>query len=530
MFVFGMSMMSDSLQVVAGGSLKNIVNKLTKNSFTAMLTGLIISGLIQSSSATTVMVVGFVNAGLMSLPQAIGVILGANIGTTVTAQLIAFKLTDFVWPILAVGSGIIFFTKGKRNRAIGETLIGFALLFLGMKFMSEPLLEYGSNEGFKKIFVTFSQNRLYGLLAGVFVTLLVQSSSATVGLTMSLMDTNAFGDEPFLALMAAVPIILGDNIGTCITALLASIGTARNARRTALAHLVFNTCGAILILPFLQPFCNLIMATSNSGIRQIANAHSIFNVLNVSIFLSLIKVLERLVLFFIPVTEDEGSICPSLDKRLLKTPAIALAQAENHLFTLLGLVGKKLELLLSILQLEELKKEDFLDLEGNLEDMTKRCHEIRGDLNQFLIYLAQKDLSDELNQKVTRCIYVNKDGEIFSSQISRLGRHLIQQAEGGFVVSDNSKEELQICVASIKETYLALIENRSLGRWQAENIGVLINSQVVINGEARHALLSRIQNSEHSPMQSVMLLDSLRSVESLLNSMRYLRDHLRFKF
>lgn len=530
MFVFGMSMMSDSLQVIAGGSLKSIINKLTTNSFTAMLTGLIISGLIQSSSATTVMVVGFVNAGLMSLPQAIGVVLGANIGTTVTAQLIAFKLTDFVWPILAIGSGIVFFTKGKRNRAIGETLIGFALLFLGMQFMSEPLLEYGSHEGFKKVFITFSQNRVYGLLAGLFVTLLVQSSSATVGLTMSLMDANAFGEDPFLALMAAIPIILGDNIGTCITALLASIGTARNARRTALAHLVFNSVGALLVLPVLTPFCRLIMLTSSAGIRQVANAHTIFNVLNVSVFLPLITVLERLVLFFIPFTEDEGAICPTLDKRLLKTPAIALAQAENHLFTILAEVGKKLALLMGLLQVEALKKEDFADLEAKIEGITKRCEEVGKDLNQFLIYLAQKDLHDELNQKVTRCIYVSKDAEIFSSQLSRLSKYLIQQAESGFAISDSSKEELYICIASINEIFTGLIENKNLSRWQAENLGVLINSQVMINTAARDALLARIQNSEHSPVESVMLLDSLRNVESLLSSMRYLRDHLRFRF
>jgi len=257
-----MNMMSNSLQMIAGNRLKAIISTLTRNPVTAMLTGLAVTAVIQSSSATTVMIVGFVNAGLMTLTQAIGVILGANIGTTVTAQLIAFKLDDLAWPVLAIGSTMIMICKSRKNRSWGEVLLGFALLFLGMKFMGETLKAYKDHETFKQIFVALSHNRFLGVFAGLFVTLIVQSSSATVGLTMSLMGTGAFGDDPYLALMAAIPIILGDNIGTCITAVLAALGASRAAQRAALAHTMFNVFGTLLVLPVLHYYCQLIMLTS----------------------------------------------------------------------------------------------------------------------------------------------------------------------------------------------------------------------------------------------------------------------------
>lgn len=530
MFVYGMNMMSANLQVIAGNSLKTIISALTKNSFLAMLTGVIITAIIQSSSATTVMVVGFVNAGLMTLGQAIGVVLGANVGTTVTAQLIAFKLTDMAWPILAIGSALIFIAKSKNNRAVGEVLVGFALLFLGMKFMGEPLLQYKDHEVFKQIFISFSEYRFLGVLAGLLVTLFVQSSSATVGLTMSLIGSGAFGADPFLALMSAIPIIMGDNIGTCITAILASIGTNRNARRAALAHLSLNTCGTVLILPFLEPYCRFIALTSDDLMRQVANAHSIFNILIVCVFLPLTDQLKKLILFIIPVAENEEIQLTNLDKRFLQTPPIALNQAESHLKMVAVTVKNKINIILTVLRQKPGNNDEIIEKFAKFEEYSKQRKQVGRDLNQFLVYLAQKELSDEMSREVTRLIYLNKDLEIIATQLGKFMGVLFEQAEKNITISESGKDELNICLTRLNEIFADLTRFENLTDEQSANISILINTQNMLIAEARNLLISRIRSSEHSPYESIVLLDSLRSMDSLLSSMRYTFEHLFYKF
>lgn len=530
MFVFGMDLMSNTVQVIAGNGLKNIISNLTRNTFTAMLTGLFVSGLIQSSTAATVMVVGFVNAGLMNLEQAIGVILGANVGTTVTAQLIAFNLTDLAWPALAIGSSIIFFAKAKKNKAVGEAIVGFALLFLGIKFMNESMMQYTEHEVFKQLFTTFAHNRLLGVLAGLIVTLFVHSSAATVGLTMSLASTNAFGSDPHTALMASVPIILGNNIGTCVTAILSSMGATRNAKRAAFAHLVFNTSSTLLVLPFLESFCSLIEYTSQSSMRQIANAHSIFNVTAVLVFLPLVGFLKKVVLFIIPMHEDEVTAAKSLDKRLLQTPPIAIRQAEINLDVMVGMISKNFSCIDGLLAKNEITVDDVVELAAKVDDNEKDRSSVAKDLSQFLIYLTQKELSEEMRREVTRYIYVSKDIEIIASQQSKLVHLLEDQTEGGAAIGSESREELAICMTSIGEIYKELTQSIRLVPERFEELMFMINSQAQINIEARENLMQRIKENKHSPYESIILLDALRSVDSLLGSMRYLCDHVRYKF
>lgn len=530
MFVFGMDLMSNTVQVIAGNGLKNIISNLTRNTFTAMLTGLFVSGLIQSSTAATVMVVGFVNAGLMTLEQAIGVILGANVGTTVTAQLIAFNLTDLAWPALAMGSAIIFFAKAKKNKAIGEAIIGFALLFLGIKFMNESMMKYTEHEAFKQLFIMFANNRLLGVLAGLIVTLFVHSSAATVGLTMSLASTNAFGSDPHVALMASVPIILGNNIGTCVTAILSSMGATRNAKRAAFAHLVFNTTSTLLVLPFLESFCRLIEFTSNESMRQIANAHSIFNVTAVLVFLPLVNLLKRIVLFIIPIQEDEVTAAKTLDKRLLQTPPIAIRQAEINLDIIVGMISKSFVNIEQLLAKENITPDDVIELNTKIDEAEKDRSSVTKDLNQFLIYLTQKELSEENRRDVNRYIYVGKDIEIIAGQQVKLVHLLEEHAESGNVISLETREELEICITSISEIYKELTQSIKLVPERVEELFFMINSQAQINTEARENLMDRIKENRHNPYESVILLDMLRSIDSLLGSMRYLCDHIRYKF
>lgn len=530
MFIYGMNLMSDSLQLIAGSRLKSIISALTRNPLTGMLTGLGVTALIQSSSATTVMTVGFVNAGLMSLQQAIGIILGANIGTTVTAQLIAFNLTDLAWPILAVGSAMILFSKTRTNRSWGETMLGFALLFLGMKFMGDAIKVYRDHETFKTIFISLSQHRLLGVLAGLLVTLIVQSSSATVGLTMSLMGTGAFGADPFTALMAAVPIILGDNIGTCITATLASIGASRNARRAALAHTLFNVFGTLIVLPVLELYCNLMMKTSADPVRQVANAHTIFNIANGLLFLPLTGFLKAMVMRLVPMHGEEADSINNLDKRFLATPAIAIAQAEEHLKLAFAIVGKKFDKVNSLLDNPDSDIEEIAAASSNLASLHRQRDQITRELNQFLIALAQKDLSEVLSRQTTRILYLSKDLEIISSQISKMMALMVENAESGKKLTVDSREEMHICINRISEIFRLLYSDLKPGEKQAEEMHHQIYSQSMLQRAARSNLIDRIKKGEHDPLESILLLDLLRSIESLLNSMHHCNDHLVFKF
>ncbi|MDD2999234.1 MAG: Na/Pi cotransporter family protein [Candidatus Riflebacteria bacterium] len=530
MFIFGMNLMSSSLQVIAGSSLKTIISTLTRNPFTAMLTGLAVTAIIQSSSATTVMTVGFVNAGLMNLHQAIGVIFGANIGTTVTAQLIAFRLDDLAWPVLAIGSAMIMFSKSRKNRSFGEAMLGFALLFLGMKFMGDSLKVYREHETFKNIFVVLSQHRVMGVLAGLLVTLVVQSSSATVGLTMSLIGTGAFGNEPFAALAAAVPIILGDNIGTCITAILASIGTSKNAQRAALAHTLFNVIGTLLVLPLLHPYCKMIMMTSSEPMRQVANAHSIFNVANTILFLPLTGVLKAIVMLIMPTTEDEGEAINNLDKRFLATPPIAIAQAEEHLKRAIAIIIKKFSKINELLDNQDTDLDEVASVSGSIETLHKQRDQITRDLNRFLIALAQKNLSEDLSRQVTRIIYLSKDQEIISSQLEKFLSLLMDQTENGKALSSEAREELHICMHRILEIYLTMTETLALNKEKAEELVQQIYSQSMLDRAARNNLLHRIKTGQHDPLESIILLDSLRSIDSLLSSMHHTCEHLQYRF
>lgn len=530
MFVYGMNLMSASLQRIAGNRLKTIVSTLTKSPLAGMLTGMGVTALIQSSSATTVMTVGFVNAGIMSLKQAIGIILGANVGTTITAQLIAFKLTDLAWPILALGSAMIMFSKSRKNRSWGETLLGFALLFLGMKFMGDTLKDYRDHETFKTIFITLSHNRILGVLAGLLVTLIVQSSSATVGLTMSLIGTGAFGDDPQLALMAAIPIILGDNIGTCVTALLASIGTSRNARRAALIHTLFNTFGTLLVLPFLDLYSTFILSSSTDPMRQVANAHTFFNITNGIVFLPFSGVLERISLLILPKTEDERTTASNLDKRLLATPPIAIAQSEQQLFFAIEIVKKEFGKINSLLMDQDSSLDEVESVSSSIDGLHKQREQLNKELNKFLVSLVQKDLSEELSKQVTKILYLNKDLEIVSSQLGKLISVLLDQAEENLHLSVEAKEELHLCLAKTEEVFNHLTNKLLVTDDEAAEIRQRIYGQALLDQAARTNHIDRIKSGKHDPIESIAFLDALRSVGGILSSMQHICNHLQNKY
>lgn len=242
LFLFGMKIMGEGLQKVAGDKIRKILERVTRYPVVAVLLGAVTTAAIQSSSATTVLVVGFVNAGLMTLKQAIGVIMGANIGTTITAQLIAFKLTDYVFLIIAIGFCINFFSKRRVYHYVGQFILGIGILFLGLDVMSNAVVPLRGSPVFLDFIASFSRYPLLGVLVGIIITCVVQSSAATIGMLIAL------ASQDIITFNAAIPVLFGDNIGTCITALLASIGTNLNARRAAVAHVMFNVTGTLIFL------------------------------------------------------------------------------------------------------------------------------------------------------------------------------------------------------------------------------------------------------------------------------------------
>ncbi|MCJ7646837.1 Na/Pi cotransporter family protein, partial [bacterium] len=322
LFIFGIHLMGTGLHKAAGDRMRKILAALTSTPFIGMFVGLGVTSIIQSSSATTVILVGFVNAGLMTLRQSIGVILGADIGTTVTAQLIAFKLTDYALPVIGLGMALNLFARKKFYKNIGEFLFGFGILFLGLNILTGSVKPFGGSESVRNAFVIFSKSPITGIATGMVVTMIIQSSSVTVGLVLALASAG------LIDLKGAIPLILGDNIGTCITAILASIGTTISAKRTAIAHVTFKVLGVLLLLPFLPYYEKFVATTATSIMRQCANAHTIFNVIITTLFLPLAGVLARTIEKAVPGKETVVEVGPKhLERHLLNTPVLALQAA-----------------------------------------------------------------------------------------------------------------------------------------------------------------------------------------------------------
>lgn len=333
LFLFGMNMMSEGLQKAAGEKMKHILAILTKNPLMGVLAGAVVTGVLQSSSATTVMVIGFVSAGLMELPQAISIIFGANIGTTMTAQLMAFEISDYIWPIVFIGFMIQFLTKKEQVKNIGQTILGFGLLFVGIDTMGSVMEPLAASPIFTTMIAKVADIPVLGVFVGLCMTLVVQSSSATIAVLQNFASqAGPDGVTSVLGLAGAIPILFGDNIGTTITALLASIGQSKNAKRTAIAHSIFNITGTCVFIWFIPQFAQFVQWISPKGnevdiiSRQIANAHTTFNVVCTICWLPFINVLVKIVRTLIKGEDEitQNQVSKYLDHKLLNQPVFAV--------------------------------------------------------------------------------------------------------------------------------------------------------------------------------------------------------------
>lgn len=332
LFLYGMEKMSEGLKKSAGNGMRNILSALTNNRIIGLAVGAFVTMVIQSSSDTTVMLVSFAQAQLITFGQTLSVILGANIGTTVTAQLIAFRLTDYAFLMIIIGFALTIFSKKDSYKYLGESLLGFGILFLGMKVMSDSMRPLRDYQPFIEVMKDL-ENPIYGLLIGAIFTALIQSSSAFTGIVIVL------AQQGLITLDAGIPLLLGANIGTCVTTGLASLGTSREAKRVALAHVIFNTIGAIIFLFWIPYFADLVRWVSpvsdTLGMqklaaetpRQIANAHTIFNVSVAFLFLPFTSLLSKVVIKILPIKESEKAIevvTWHLEEKAIATPAIAI--------------------------------------------------------------------------------------------------------------------------------------------------------------------------------------------------------------
>jgi phosphate:Na+ symporter len=413
LFLYGMKLMGDGLENAAGDKLKSFLEKITSNPVKGILVGAAVTSIIQSSSATTVMVVGFVNAGLMSLYQAAGVIMGANIGTTITAQLVAFKLTAIAPIFVGIGTGIVLFSKAKKSREIGHIVLGFGILFMGLQFMESVLKPVAATPGFKNMIISLGQSPLLGILVGALATAVVQSSSATTGILIAMAGSGAIPME------TAVPILFGTNIGTCITAMLASIGTSKVARKAALFHLTFNVIGTIIFTLVLKQFTYAVHLISPGADvkRQIANAHTLFNIINTLILVGFIPYLIKFVNKLIP-GDDKYEVVETkyIDERLLETPAIAVGQVVKELIRMANKARENVEL-----SMKAFKNDDEALIKKVFEN-EQVINTLEAEIVSYLAKLANKEISTEDSELITSMYHVVND-------IERIGDHAENLAE-----------------------------------------------------------------------------------------------------
>lgn len=452
LFLYGMNTMSDALQKTAGERMKKILSFLTKNPIMGALAGALVTAVLQSSSATTVMAIGFVSAGLMTLPQAISVIFGANIGTTMTAQLLAFKLSDYIYPIIFIGFMLQFVGKTEKLKNIGMVIFSFGLLFEGIEIMGHVMKPLAGSSVFVDLMAEVSSTPVLGVLLGGVMTLVVQSSSATIAVLQNFAaQPAADGVSSVIGLTGAIPILLGDNIGTTITAILASIGQTKNAQRTAIAHSIFNISGSLVCLCIIPLFAQFVQYISPSGreidiiSRQIANAHTTFNVVCTLAWLPFIPVMVKIVKTIIRGEDKnlKAAYEPQyLDNNLLDKPAAAMYLASLELERLVGLADRTLNRLKLVLDSQRTAK----DYEAFQEDLMI-LEQLQGRVTEYITKLLSGGyLTEQQSEETARLHFVTNNIQRMSDRCRDMDEVCRQVVAQNRVFSSAANEEIVKCI------------------------------------------------------------------------------------
>jgi phosphate:Na+ symporter len=526
LFLFGMGLMSDGLKKVAGQKLKNILESMTKKALVAFLVGAGITALVQSSSATTVMVVGFVNAGLLTLKQAICVIIGTNVGTTATAWLVsisglgALKITMYALP--AVGAGYLLEVLGKtrRTKSIGQILLGFGILFVGIGFMKDAFGPLEESSKVNELFQSLGNYPILAILAGAIATMLLQSSSAAIAIVQLLAMGGAFGGNWETALNVAIPFVLGSNIGTTITAQLAALRTNLNARRTAWAHTIFNVLGALIAYPLVHfgLFGNLVHIVfpwelgPNTIAPCIALAHTIFNITNSGIFLPLAGLLEKIVVRFVPERPGDAAARPViLEEHLLDTPVIALEQTKREIIRMARTAKKAL-----MRSVNGIINDNRADLESTrqIEDFVDG---FQLQITSYLSALSRRHLSDEVSIMLPVLLHTVND-------LERIGDHAVNIVEIAerkilkkLTFSDSAlteAEQLRKEVEQMFDNVISALENNDV---KAAKTAALTNENNLnkMQMEFRRSHVRRMSESVCTAETGLIFIDLVDNIEKI---------------
>lgn len=475
LFLYGMNTMSDALQKTAGERMKKILSFLTKNPIMGALAGALVTAVLQSSSATTVMAIGFVSAGLMTLPQAISVIFGANIGTTMTAQLLAFKLSDYIYPIIFIGFMLQFVGKTEKLKNIGMVIFSFGLLFEGIEIMGHVMKPLAGSSVFVDLMAEVSSTPVLGVLLGGVMTLVVQSSSATIAVLQNFAaQPAADGVSSVIGLTGAIPILLGDNIGTTITAILASIGQTKNAQRTAIAHSIFNISGSLVCLCIIPLFAQFVQYISPSGreidviSRQIANAHTTFNVVCTLAWLPFIPVMVKIVKAIIRGEDKnlKAAYEPQyLDNNLLDKPAAAMHLVSLELERLVGLADRTLNRLKLVLDSQRTAK----DYEAFQEDLMI-LEQLQGRVTEYITKLLSGGyLTEQQSEETARLLFVTNNIQRMGERCRDMDEICRQVVAQNRVFSSVANEEIVKCITLAQSLLSRAVEAVKTGSKEMVN-------------------------------------------------------------
>lgn len=458
-FIYGMNMMSECLQKAAGEKMKSILALLTRNPVLGVLAGAITTAVLQSSSATTVMAIGFVSAGLMSLPQAISIIFGANIGTTMTAQIIAFKITDYIYIIIFIGFIISFVAKSEKVKSIGQTIFAFGLLFLGIETMGDVMKPLASSPVFTDLIAKVSNMPVLGVAVGTLMTLVVQSSSATIAVLQNFAaQAGPDGVTSILGLTGAIPILLGDNIGTTITALLASIGQNKDAKRTAVAHCIFNISGCLLFIWFIKPFAALIQYISPKGpeieviSRQIANSHTVFNITMTLIWVCLINVMVKIVMTLIPdgkaVAVDSAKPL-YLDEKMTNQPTAALQLVAKEILHISDIVKDAVSNTIEIVKTEDISQlEGLLEKGKNIKALTEKTTEY------LALLFSSGTMTEQQAAQTASLMYILSDVERMGSLSVEIAKCIREKEQNKYKYTSEAMDELQKSLRTLEKMFI----------------------------------------------------------------------------
>ena len=536
MFLFGMNIMADGLQQSAGGKMKQLLGYLTNNRVLGVLVGAIVTAIIQSSSATTVMVVGFVNAGILNLTQAVGVIMGANIGTTITAWLVSasewgsfLKPETFAPLLMGIGAFILLFTKNKKACMVANVLVGFGLLFIGLDGMSAAIKVYRDSPIFAQAFATLGGNPILGILTGAVVTAIIQSSSASVGILQAL-ALNGIVSWP-----AAIFITLGQNIGTCVTALLSSLGANRTAKRAAVIHLSFNVFGAIVFgilgtIGFSTFLSGMVsQAITSTGISIF---HTVFNVTNTLILFPfaglLVKVSDLIVRGKDEVLDEEDEILHHLDERILETPSFAVENAVKEVVRMGEIVAENLKHAMDGMLLENPE-------EAPIQEIMKRelfINKIEKRLTEYLVKISNLSLTEAQNRTVDNLFYTVSDIERVGDHADNLAEFIQYRIDHGISFSESARAEFAAMCDSVEKCFKNAIKARETEEMEYIRSVIKLEDEVdTMEEELREKHIDRLSAGKCTADVGVIFLDAISNLERVadhaVNIAGYVKDELK---